>query len=348
MREPAGVDMHDMVGQRPDEINVVADEDERALELIERVEQGVNARHVWMGGWLVHEQQVRRIEEQFHQREPAFLAAAQHTHALEHVVAAEKKTAEQRADELFGDTLRRVERLFEHGVGRVEHVHAILRVVTGLGVVTEFARAGLRLEHAAENFQQRGFARAIRPDEHDALSAFRDEINAAINVMRCSGVSAEGRILASESWRAAVFRLAATRYAVRVMNVLQRNNLEPAALRLRKGEADFAVLTARRFNFFHALDLLELALRLCGLGVLGAKAIHELHHVRDLALLVFVGRQELFLLRLALDEVVVVVAAVTYELALSYFHDSAYYLLHTLAVVRDDEDGAGIILEVTL
>ncbi len=66
---------------------------------------------------LVHQQQVRRIEQQFHQREPALLAAAQHADLLEHIVAAKQKTAEQRADELLGDALRRVERLFEHACG---------------------------------------------------------------------------------------------------------------------------------------------------------------------------------------------------------------------------------------
>ena len=36
MRQPAGVDVDDVVGQRADEIDVVADENERAFELIER------------------------------------------------------------------------------------------------------------------------------------------------------------------------------------------------------------------------------------------------------------------------------------------------------------------------
>src|SRR5262245_18021659 len=99
MRESPGVDVDDVIGQRADEVNVVADEDERALELIERVKQGVNARHVEMRRRLIHEQEVRRIEQQLHELEPALLAAAQDVHALEHVVAAEKKTAEQPADE---------------------------------------------------------------------------------------------------------------------------------------------------------------------------------------------------------------------------------------------------------
>ena len=140
MRQPAGVHVDDVVGQRADEIDVVADEDERALELVERVGQRVNARQVQVRGRLVHEQQVRRVQQQLHQRQPALLAAAQHLDLLEHIVAAEEETAEQRADELLGQALRRVERLFEHGALRVQHLHAILRVVAGLGVVAERAR----------------------------------------------------------------------------------------------------------------------------------------------------------------------------------------------------------------
>ena len=82
MRELAGVDVNDVIRQRADEINVVADENERALELVERVEQRVNAVHVEVRGRFVHEQQVRRIEQQLHEREPAFLAAAQHADLL--------------------------------------------------------------------------------------------------------------------------------------------------------------------------------------------------------------------------------------------------------------------------
>ena len=100
-----------------------------------------------MRGRLVHQQEIRRIEQQFDQRQPAFFAAAEHADFFEDVVAAKQKAAEQRANELFGDALRGVERFFENGAVRVEHVHAILREITGLDVVPEFA---LRLVAASE------------------------------------------------------------------------------------------------------------------------------------------------------------------------------------------------------
>ena len=112
------------------------------------------------------------------------------------------------------------------------------------------ARALLRLKHAAENFQQRGFARAVRADEHDALAAFGLEID-------------NGRDKRHVARRKPV-------------DVFQRDDLVTAALRLRKGEADLAVVARRRFDFVHALDLLELALRLRRLGGLGAETVGEL------------------------------------------------------------------------
>ncbi len=56
MREPASGDVHDVIGQRADEIDIVADESEGALELVEGVGQRVNARQIQMGGRLIHQQ----------------------------------------------------------------------------------------------------------------------------------------------------------------------------------------------------------------------------------------------------------------------------------------------------
>ena len=57
----------------------------------ERADQRVDAADVEMRRRLVHEQQVRRIEQQSHQREPRFFATTQHAGGFENVVAAKKK-----------------------------------------------------------------------------------------------------------------------------------------------------------------------------------------------------------------------------------------------------------------
>jgi len=179
--EVASVDVDDVVCEGADEVDVVTDENQRALELIEGVGESIDARHVEVGCGLVHQEQIGRIEQEFYQGEAAFFATAEDADLFEHVVTAEEKAAEQSADELFGDALRRVESLVEHGAGRIEHVDAILGVVAGFDVVAERVRALLRSEDASENFQQSGFASAVWSDEYDALAAFGLEIDAAID-----------------------------------------------------------------------------------------------------------------------------------------------------------------------
>ena len=61
-----------------------------------------------------------------------------------------------------------------------------------------------------------------------------------------------------------------------------------------------------------------------------------------------VGGEQLLLVGLALLEVVVVVAAVADEPALADLDDAADELVEELAVVRDEEDRAGVGLEVVL
>ena len=60
----------------------------------------------------------------------------------------------------------------------VQHLDAILRVVTDFYVQAQLARAALDGKHAGEQLEQRGFARAVRADQHDALFAFGFEIHA--------------------------------------------------------------------------------------------------------------------------------------------------------------------------
>src|SRR5207249_9302006 len=108
-------DPHDVVGQSADEIDVVTDENQRAFVVVQCGGERVDARNVQMRGRLVHQNQVGRVEEEFHQRQAALLAAAQDAHFFEYVVAAKEKAAEHGPDELLRDALRRVERFFEHG-----------------------------------------------------------------------------------------------------------------------------------------------------------------------------------------------------------------------------------------
>src|SRR5437899_1180887 len=130
MGELASINMHHVIRQSADEIDIVADEDQRAGELVESKSEGIDARHVQVRGRFVHQEEIRRVKKQFDERQAALFTATEHAHLFENVVAAEKETAQQRADELFGDALGCGKGLLEYRVRRVEHVHPLLGIVT--------------------------------------------------------------------------------------------------------------------------------------------------------------------------------------------------------------------------
>src|SRR6266446_1262457 len=139
MGELASINIHHVIRQSADEIDIVADEDQRACEFVERKSQGIDARYVQVRGRFVHQEEIRRIKQKFHQCEAALLTSTEHAHLFENVVSTEKETAQQRADELFGDALGCVKCLLEYRVRRVQHVHPILGIVTGFHIVAERA-----------------------------------------------------------------------------------------------------------------------------------------------------------------------------------------------------------------
>ena len=89
--QAAGIDVYGLLRDLPDEMDVVADEHERAFVLLERGNEGIDAGDVEVCGGLIHQQQVGRIEQKFHQSQAAFFAATEHTDALENIIAAEKE-----------------------------------------------------------------------------------------------------------------------------------------------------------------------------------------------------------------------------------------------------------------
>ena len=116
MAELPGLHADHVAGQRADEMDIVADEDERAFERHQSLHQRVHAGQVQVRGGLVHQQQIGRVKQQFHQRQPAFFAAAEHADRFEDVVPPEQKAAQYIAHGLFGDALRRVQGLLQHRI----------------------------------------------------------------------------------------------------------------------------------------------------------------------------------------------------------------------------------------
>src|ERR1039458_8372734 len=111
--------------------------------------------------------------------------------------------------------------------------------------MAERALALLRLKDAAKYLEQGGLARPVRPHEHDALAALRLEVYAAIHHL----------------------------LAVSMVDVVQLDNLDAAALRLGEAEVQLPVVTLGRLDLVHAVNLLKLALGLRRLGVLDRKSV---------------------------------------------------------------------------
>ena len=71
----AVVDVQDFGGEGADEMHVVADEDEGAFVAFEGLGETFDAGDVEVGGRLVHEEEVGRIDEEFDEIESALFTA---------------------------------------------------------------------------------------------------------------------------------------------------------------------------------------------------------------------------------------------------------------------------------
>ena len=106
--------------------------------------------------------------------------------------------------------------------------------------------------------------------------------------------------------------------------------------------------SARQLDSFDLLQLLDPALHLLGLGGLVAEAIDEDFEVMNPLLLVPVGGLQLGAALGLLREIAVVVAGVEIGAAVPDFEDLVHGDVQKIAVVRNQDEGEGIIVQVLL
>jgi len=169
----------------------------------------------------------------------------------------------------------------------------------------QLSGSALRSEHTGQELEEGRFSSAIRADQNDPLFAFCLKIDAAIHHV----------------------------FSIRVVDGFELNGALAAALRLREFEIDLPFIVHGRFDFVHALNLLELGLGLSRFRIFGSEPVDEYHQPRDLAFLMLVSGQQLLLMGLALDQVIVVIPAVPDEPALPDFDDAADELVQKFAIV---------------
>ena len=110
----------------------------------------------------------------------------------------------------------------------------MLREVAELEVCAELALAFLERDLASEELDERGFARAIRTDEHGALATLDFEVEAFVHLLG----------------------------AVGLVDVVQGNEALAAALRLREVETEAFAQRAWLIELIHLFELALAALRL--------------------------------------------------------------------------------------
>ena len=90
--------------------------------------------------------------------------------------------------------------------------------------------------------------------------------------------------------------------AIGMIDIFKRDHAQAAADRLREMELDRLSARDRGCDFFHAIDLFQLALCLRCFACLGAKSIGKQLQRRDFFLLIFVSGELLFFARCSLLE----------------------------------------------
>ncbi len=132
------------------------------------------------------------------------------------------------------------------------------------------------------------------------------------------------------------------------MYIGKRDNFQPGARRLGPMKRNRSIRSGGRLNFFHAFNLLQLALGLGSLGGLGAEAVGKPLESFDFLPLVLISRPLLFLAHGTLGHIGIVIAAVADNTRLGNFKNTADQLIEQFAVVGDHQDGTGIGPQIIL
>ena len=188
--------------------------------------------------------------------------------------------------------------------------------------------AGRRFQ-ATEQADQRGFARAVGSHQGDAVAAVDLEADIPEDVVHSGRSAIDGR----------------HRVVLR-----QMRNIDDRASgggRLRNGEVDGRLLL-RHLDALDLVQLLDARLHLLGLGGLVAEAVDEGLQSVDAVALVFVRAHQLRAPLFFLHQVLFVVAVIGVQPLVPYLDGLVHGDIEKVAVVGDEDEGVGIIVQVVL
>lgn len=123
------VDVEDAVGELPNEVHIVRDEDQRAFIGFEREDEGFNGEDIKVRGGLVHQEEVRGINQELDEVESGFFAAAEDSGFLKDVVAFEEEGAENASGFVLAERAVRGEDFVEEGIVGIKRGGTVLAEV---------------------------------------------------------------------------------------------------------------------------------------------------------------------------------------------------------------------------
>jgi len=279
-------------------------------------------------GWLVEQQQVGALPDHHGQYQSRFFATAHGADGLLHHVAVEVEAAQKAAQVLLAGGFLgsgahfagEAHHVLQRRILRTQHVQFLLREVADVQALAFGDGTGQRTHFACDGLHQRRFALAIGAQNTDAL--------ARLNRLAHVGQDGLGHVVDD----------------VAEARVADRQHRIGDVARLLELESEVGFGQQRR-HFFHALQRLHAALCLLGLAGLGLEAVDELLQVGDLVLLL--GERRLLQCSLlgAQGFEGAVVAAVACQLRIGDVQRDVGHGIEKLAIVADDDHGAGVLLQ---
>src|SRR5439155_15065601 len=159
-----------LVGGGAQQMAVVRDDDERALVGLQRLGQRLAHLDVEVIGRLVEQQQIRALAHQQRQSEPRFFAAGKLAHWRQDAVAAEVEAPEKIAQLLLARCRLQLPHVPQRRFVQTQLLDLVLREVADAKTLRSQPLAGKQRNLAGDAAQQRRLARAVGPEESDALA----------------------------------------------------------------------------------------------------------------------------------------------------------------------------------
>ncbi|MCY1404087.1 hypothetical protein D9M71_192870 [compost metagenome] len=258
----------EVVGGAFEQMAIVGNHQHRTAEFLQCHGQCQAHFQVQVVGRLIEQQQVRAFPGDQRQGQARLFATGEIQHRLVDTGAAEVKATEEVTQRLLALGRCQTLQVQQRAGLVVQRVQLMLSEVAHRQVLTAHQTAAQWLQLAGQVFDQRRFARAVGAEQADTRT--RSELQ--LDLLK------DGLVAVTQTTFGQVEQRTGNLFRFTEDEVKRRVHM-------------------RRRQFFHALQGLDPALRLAGLGGLGLEAGDVLFHVRALRLLLLVG---LLLLRQAL------------------------------------------------